>query len=71
LLVTGLRRGEALALKVSDMHLDDGLIVVRCGKFGKSRFVADRRSHRRVLVLPNPLVCVKRVETGAPGRRWV
>src|SRR5881397_962324 len=25
LLVTGLRRGEALALKVSDMHLDDGL----------------------------------------------
>ena len=39
LLVTGLRRGEALALKVSDMDLDDGLIVVRCGKFGKSRFV--------------------------------
>jgi integrase len=39
LLMTGLRRGEALALKVSDVDLDAGLIVVRCGKFGKSRFV--------------------------------
>jgi integrase/recombinase XerD len=39
LLVTGLRRGEALALKVSDVDLDAGVFTIRCGKFGKSRFV--------------------------------
>lgn len=39
LLLTGLRRGEALALKVSDVDLDAGVIAVRHGKFGKSRFV--------------------------------
>lgn len=39
LLMTGLRQGEALALKVSDVDLAAGLIVVRCGKFGKTRFV--------------------------------
>jgi integrase/recombinase XerD len=39
LLLTGLRRGEALALKVSDVDLVSEVIHVRCGKFGKSRFV--------------------------------
>lgn len=39
LLLTGLRRGEALALRVSDVDLASAIIHVRCGKFGKSRFV--------------------------------
>lgn len=39
LLFTGLRRGEALALKVADVDLVEGVLVVRKGKFGKSRFV--------------------------------
>ena len=39
LLLTGLRRGEALALKVADVDLDADVLLVRQGKFGKSRFV--------------------------------
>jgi len=39
MLQTGLRRGEARDLKVSDVDLDAGILVVRRGKFGKSRFV--------------------------------
>lgn len=39
LLLTGLRRGEALALKVADVDLAQDVIHVRCGKFGKERFV--------------------------------
>jgi integrase len=39
LLLTGLRRGEALALKASDVDPDARVITVGCGKFGKSRFV--------------------------------
>jgi integrase len=39
LLLTGLRRGEALALAVQDVDLDAGVISIRRGKFGKSRFV--------------------------------
>ena len=39
LLLTGLRRGEALALKIADVNVDAGVITVHCGKFGKTRFV--------------------------------
>ncbi len=39
LLMTGLRRGEALALKVADVDLNSGVLSVKRAKFGKSRFV--------------------------------
>ncbi len=39
LLLTGLRRGEAIALKDQDVDLIAGLLTVRHGKFGKTRFV--------------------------------
>lgn len=37
LAVTGLRVGEAIALDRDDFHATDGLLIVRHGKFGKSR----------------------------------
>lgn len=37
LAVTGMRVGEAIALDRDDVNLDDGVLVVRDGKFGKSR----------------------------------
>ena len=39
LLLTGLRRGELLALRDEDVDLSAAVITVRCGKFGKSRYV--------------------------------
>lgn len=39
LLLTGLRRGELLALRDEDVDLADGVITVRRGKFGKARYV--------------------------------
>lgn len=39
LLMTGLRRCELLALRNEDIDLDAGILTVRRGKFGKSRFV--------------------------------
>lgn len=39
LLLTGLRRGELLALREEDVDLAQEILTVRCGKFGKSRFV--------------------------------
>ncbi len=36
---TGLRPGEALALDLPDVDLDNGILAVRQTKFGKSRFV--------------------------------
>ncbi len=39
LLLTGLRRGELLALRDEDVDLATAVITVRCGKFGKSRYV--------------------------------
>jgi integrase/recombinase XerD len=39
LLLTGLRRGELLALHDKDVDLTAAVITVRHGKFGKSRFV--------------------------------
>lgn len=37
LAVTGLRVGEAIALDQHDLQRDDGVLVVRSGKFGKAR----------------------------------
>lgn len=39
LLLTGLRRGELLALRDEDVDLEQEILTIRCGKFGKSRFV--------------------------------
>lgn len=39
LLMTGLRRCELLALRNEDVDLDAAILIVRRGKFGKSRFV--------------------------------
>jgi integrase len=39
LLLTGLRRGELVALQDQDVDLVERVVHVRCGKFGKSRFV--------------------------------
>jgi integrase len=39
LLLTGLRRGELLALRDEDVDLSAAVITVRRGKFGKSRYV--------------------------------
>jgi len=39
LLLTGLRRGELLALRDDDVDLAHGVLSIRSGKFGKSRFV--------------------------------
>jgi integrase/recombinase XerD len=56
LLVTGLRVGEALALDVQDVDLNEGLITVRAGKFRKSR------------VLPLSQSTLDSLETLAPLR---
>ena len=39
LLLTGLRRGELLALTIRDVDLENGVLAVCGGKFGKSRYV--------------------------------
>ena len=39
LLLTGLRRGELLALRVRDVDVATGIVTVHRGKFGKSRLV--------------------------------
>jgi len=56
LYVTGLRIGEALALNVGDLNLQDRTLTVRNGKFGKSRSLPLRVSTigalRRYLVHP-------------------
>jgi len=57
LAVTGMRLGEAVALNVQDFDPDDGVLLVREGKFGKSRLlplhhttVAGLRHYLRVRV---------------------
>jgi integrase len=49
LAVTGLRIGEAVALDQDDVDLHSGLLRIRRGKFGKSRFVPIHDSTRRAL----------------------
>ena len=39
LYLTGMRVGEALSLNLEDIDLPNGIIRIRLGKFGKSRFV--------------------------------
>lgn len=46
---TGLRPGEALALDVCDVNLQDGVLSIRRTKFGKSRFVPVHDSVRVAL----------------------
>jgi len=50
LAVTGLRPGEALALNLSDMDLQNGILAIRQTKFGKSRFVPIKDSTCAALV---------------------
>jgi integrase len=63
LAATGLRLGEALALDRNDVDLQAGILAVRRGKFGKSRFVPihdstrhalRRYAQQRDLLLPRP-----------------
>ncbi len=49
LVTTGLRIGEALALKLVDVDLADGMLTIRDTKFGKSRFVPLHPSTRQAL----------------------
>lgn len=49
LIVTGLRVGEALRLRLGDVDLDNGVLTVRGTKFGKSRLVPIHASTREVL----------------------
>jgi integrase len=46
---TGLRPGEALALDVGDVDLQNGILAIRESKFGKSRFVPIEDSTRTAL----------------------
>jgi integrase len=49
LFATGLRIGEALALDIQDVDLNEGLLTIRRGKFGKSRILPVRASTARAL----------------------
>lgn len=49
LAATGLRPGEALALDLCDVDLDNGILSIRQTKFGKSRFVPIEESTRVAL----------------------
>jgi integrase/recombinase XerD len=48
-MVTGLRSGEAINLKLRDVDLQECLLTVRDGKHGKDRLVPIHRSTRDVL----------------------
>lgn len=50
LVATGLRPGEALALDVADVDLENSVLSVRDSKFGKSRFVPVEESTREALL---------------------
>lgn len=60
---TGLRIGEALALKKEDVHLEPGIIIVRKSKNGKERIVPFTSSLSKVitqyLLYRNILPCLK------------
>jgi integrase/recombinase XerD len=49
LIVTGLRSGEAINLELRDVDLEECLLTVRSGKFGKDRLVPIHPSTRDVL----------------------
>jgi site-specific recombinase XerD len=48
--VTGMRVSEALSLDREEVNLKEGILTVRCTKFGKSRLVPLHESTRQVLV---------------------
>jgi integrase/recombinase XerD len=50
LAITGMRVGEALALRVADVDLQAALLTVRGAKFGQSRLVPLHRSTHRALL---------------------
>ena len=49
LVATGLRPGEALGLDMQDVDLQNGILIIRQTKFGKSRFVPVQESTRIAL----------------------
>jgi integrase len=49
LAASGLRLGEALGLDLADVDLENGILAVRKGKFGKSRFIPLHESARLAL----------------------
>lgn len=49
LVVTGMRCGEPLRLRRDDVDLDEGIVAVRAGKFGKSRLLPVHDSTRQAL----------------------
>jgi integrase len=53
---TGLRPGEVLALDLTDVDLDSGILSVRMTKFGKSRFVP---LHDSVLAALSKYLCLR------------
>jgi len=63
LFATGLRIGEALALKIEDVNLESGFIIVKKSKNGKERIVPFTNSLSRVLAqyvsYQNKLPCIK------------
>ncbi|RLB51783.1 MAG: integrase [Deltaproteobacteria bacterium] len=63
LAVTGMRIGEAVALNQNDVDLESGVLSIREGKFGKSRFIPihattrgalDEYAKKRSVILPVP-----------------
>ncbi|MGA2119822.1 MAG: tyrosine-type recombinase/integrase [Bryobacteraceae bacterium] len=48
---TGIRPGEALALDVGDVDLQNGMLAIRESKFATSRFVPVEDSTRTALAL--------------------
>jgi integrase len=48
--VTGMRLSEIIGLQRSDVNLDDGVITIRRGKFGKSRLLPLHRTTTKALL---------------------
>ena len=78
--MTGMRLGEALNLERSDIDLTGGTLVIRNGKFGKSRQVPLHPStaaalrdydRNRARLLPTPTAANFLLSTVAPGCRTV
>ena len=69
---TGLRPGEALALDVGDVDLQNGILAIRESKFGKSRFVPVEDSTRTALARyakQRDKLCPRRCNEGIPRLR--
>ncbi len=60
LAVTGMRSGEAIGLDIEDLDLDAGLLLIREGKFGKSRLLPLHRSTLAALQAYRRLRCAYR-----------